>query len=90
MPMSRKTNRLVSAALLAGASAFVLTAAAYGVMIAHRTDPSSPVQVSAASAWLIDFMDRYGLVLLFVELGAMALATLILIAAKENPHESQS
>jgi hypothetical protein len=66
-----RTNSWSIPLVLAGI-AFTLTASAYAVMAVKKLDASLANPGAGASPWLIDFLDRHGAGLMFVELVVLA------------------
>lgn len=76
---SRKPSNPFYAVLVVIGIAFSVTACAYMVMTVRGLKPADPAQASG----LITFLERHGFTLLMVELGVLALATVLAMATDD-------
>ena len=61
--------------LIVAGIVFAVTACAYGVMAFHAVKTASATVDSIGVNWLLEFMAEHGTLLLGVELGVLAIAT---------------
>jgi len=83
MKPSRKSANPFYALLVVCGTAFVVTAAAYGVMTVREAQLPTAASAESAEHPLIAWMDRYGNAAILVELALLGVSTVAAIATDE-------
>jgi hypothetical protein len=79
MPRAKAINPFYVALLPVGAL-FAITACAFGVMMVHGTQPGGPTDADVPGG-LLGLMEEHGLAILLVELGMLAVLTMLAIGS---------